>query len=195
MRFPVQSAICLLLILLLVAAAGAATVQGVVSAPRGVNLSEIVVSIEDIAAPAPLTSQVAVMDQKGLRFVPHVLPIVVGTAVDFKNSDPLSHNVYSISDAKRFNLGLYEGGMSRRVTFDRRGVVQVLCNVHLEMSAVVLVLPNPYFARVAADGRFQISGVPAGRHRLRAWQEKLVAVEHEIVVPASGEVTDNFRMQ
>ncbi len=183
------------LLLGLVVSARAGVVVGTVSAARGADLSEFVVSIEDLPAAPAAVSRLAVMDQKGLRFIPHLLPIVVGTTVEFRNSDPLSHNVFSISEPKRFNLGLYEAGTARRITFDRTGVVQVLCNVHLEMSAIVLVLPNGYFARAATDGTYRIAGVPAGRHRVRCWHEKLGAIEREVVVSDSGEATENFRAQ
>ena len=182
-------------LVLLAASAYAGTIEGVVKATPGTSATEFVVSIEDLKAGAPSAARNAVMDQRSLRFVPHVLPIVVGTTVDFTNSDPLAHNVYSISEPKRFNLGLYAKGQSRRITFDRVGVVQVLCNVHLEMSAIVVVLPNPYFALPAGDGTFRIAGVPAGHYRLRCWHEKLAAVEHEIEVPASGTVNASFRLE
>jgi hypothetical protein len=129
-----------------------------------------------------------------LRFIPHVLPVQVGTTVEFANSDPLAHNVFSISSAKRFNLGLYGRGAVRRVRFDRPGVVQVLCNVHQEMSAYIVVIPNPFFARTGRDGRFRIEGVPAGQHRLRCWHEELGERTHAVRVPANGTMTENFLM-
>ena len=128
------------------------------------------------------------MDQKKLRFVPHVLPVLVGTTVEFPNSDPVAHNVFSISEAKRFNLGLYKHGTVRRMTFDRPWVVELLWNVHLEMSAYIVVLKNPYFARTAADGTYRIENVPAGQHRLRCWYEQSPAQSRLVEVPASGEV-------
>lgn len=149
-----------------------------------------VVSVEDLSEPpAP---GAAIMDQKNLRFVPHVLAIRRGTTVQFPNSDPLKHNVFSISPTKRFNLGMYSQGESRSVLFDQVGIVNLLCNVHLEMSAFIVVLPNRYFATTDADGRFRIAGVPPGRHRLRCWHESLPAQFLDINVPADGTVPADF---
>ncbi len=159
------------------------------------DLSSFVVSVENVEGHFPVPAQHAVVDQKQLRFVPHVLPILVGTTVDFPNSDPLLHNVFSISPAKRFNLGLYGRGTVRRMTFDKPGVVELLCNVHLEMSGFIVVLKNPYFARTDADGRFRIADVPAGSRRVRCWHERLPAQERTVDVPSSGSVDLDFVME
>lgn len=158
------------------------------------DLSDSVISVEDLEGPFPAPDKPAVLDQKELRFVPHVLAIQVGTTVEFPNSDPVSHNVFSISDAKRFNLGLYTRGTARRLKFDRPGIVELLCNVHLEMSAFIVVLKNPYFARPGPDGTYRITGVPAGRHRLRCWHERLHAQERTVAVSEAGSVTVDFSM-
>lgn len=147
--------------------------------------SDAIISVEDVSAPAPASNS-AVMDQRGLKFVPHVLPIVVGTTVEFPNNDPLKHNVFSISPAKRFNLGLYGRGVVRRLRFDRPGIVELLCNVHQEMSAYIVVLKNRLFARAAPDGAFRIVSVSPGKHQLRWWHERMGERTREIEVPASG---------
>jgi plastocyanin len=144
-----------------------------------------VVWVADIKGQFSSPKEIAVMDQRSLEFVPHVLAVQAGTTVEFPNSDPLAHNVFSISPAKRFNLGLYQHG-TRQVTFDRSGVVEVLCNVHLEMSAFIVVLENPYFARTAADGSYRIARVPSGRHRVRCWQERSAEIEREVNIPETG---------
>ncbi len=159
------------------------------------DLANFVVSVEDIDGHFPVPAQHAVVDQKQLRFEPHVLPILVGTTVDFPNSDPLLHNVFSISEAKRFNLGLYGRGTVRRMTFDKPGVVELLCNVHLEMSGFIVVLTNPYFARTDASGSFRIADVPPGPHRMRCWHERLPAPERTVDVPSSGSVNLDFVME
>ncbi|MFQ5662640.1 MAG: methylamine utilization protein [Terriglobia bacterium] len=177
-------------------AALAGTIEGRVRrADPAADLSNFVISVEDIEGSFPAPPEPAVMDQKDLRFLPHVLVIQVGTQVEFPNSDPVAHNVFSISDAKRFNLGLYQRGTVRRVKFDQPGIVELLCNVHLEMSAYIVVVKNPYFARTGADGRFRIAGVPPGRHRLRGWHERLAAHEQEIEVPAKGTVKVIFALK
>ncbi len=188
---PPKTITLLLVVTLLAAGAWAGTLEGQVHATGSlIDRSSFVISVEDIDAPP--AAGTATMDQKNLRFVPHVLAIQRGTAVRFPNSDPLSHNVFSISPAKRFNLGMYPQGQSRSLVFDQAGVIEVLCNVHLEMSAYIVVLKNPYFARSDAEGRYRITGVPAGRHRVRCWHESLPAEEHEVDVPASGTVEINF---
>ncbi len=176
--------------------ARAGTIEGRVRGQSATtDLSSFVVSVEDVDGHFPVPAQHAVVDQKQLRFVPHVLPILVGTTVDFPNSDPLLHNVFSISPAKRFNLGLYGRGTVRRMTFDKPGVVELLCNVHLEMSGFIVVLKNPYFARTDADGRFRIADVPAGSRRVRCWHERLPAQERTVDVPSSGSVDLDFVME
>ncbi len=179
--------------LLAVQPVAAGTVEGHVRrAGSSADLSNFVISVEDIEGPFPAPERPAVMEQKDLQFVPHVLAIQVGTTVEFPNSDPLSHNVFSISEAKRFNLGLYSRGMVRRLKFERPGVVDLLCNVHLEMSGFIVVVKNPYFARTSSDGAFRIDGIPAGRHQLRYWHERLPPQVLTVQVPETGSVNADF---
>ena len=186
MRFAHQCAFCAVLIL----AAGratAGTLEGRVQTrhPK-LDLAGFVVYVDDVDGRFPPPDRVVVMDQQGLRFVPHVLAIQAGTTVEFANNDPLAHNVFSISSPKRFNLGLYGRGTSRRVKFDQPGVVQLLCNVHQEMSAFIVVVKAPYFARTEKDGSFHIDNVPAGRRRVRIWHEGMDERSYEIEVAAAG---------
>jgi plastocyanin len=172
----------------------AGTIEGRVL-PAGVAAhSDFVILIEDMPGVFPVPKEAVVLDQKELRFVPHVLIIQVGTTVEFPNSDPVSHNVFSISPGKRFNLGLYVRGAKRRITFDKPGVVELLCNVHQEMSGYILVLKNPYFSRTGADGSYRITGVPAGEYHLRCWSESRRARDRTIQVPQTGSVTVDFLM-
>lgn len=150
------------------------------------DLAGFVVYVDDVAGPVPPPDRVVVMDQHGLRFVPHVLAIQAGTTVEFANSDPLAHNVFSISSPKRFNLGLFGRGTSRRVKFDQPGIVQLLCNVHQEMSAFIVVVKGPYFARTENDGSFHIDNVPSGRHRLRVWHEGIDERSYDTEVATTG---------
>lgn len=112
---------------------------------------------------------VAILDQTHENFVPHVLPILVGAAVKFLNSDDVYHNVFSYSPAKSFDLGRYAKGQSRSVTFDKPGVVKIYCDIHTHMSAFILVLKNPYFTVTDDDGNFSIKNVPPGKYTLKAW--------------------------
>jgi plastocyanin len=171
----------------------AGTIEGRIrSGQPTAALSNFVITVEDIEGSFPAPPQPAIMEQKELRFVPHVLVVQVGTTVEFPNSDPLLHNVFSISEAKRFNLGLYERGTLRRLKFDKPGVVELLCNVHLEMSGFLVVAKNPYFAQTGPDGIYRITGVPAGRHLLRCWHERLPAQERTVETSETSPVTVDF---
>ncbi len=193
MQWPLKRTVLLAILLAMDAPAVAGTIEGRVrSRDTKRDLSNFVLYVDDLQGPFPPSPQTALMDQRGLQFIPHVLPILVGTTVEFANSDPLAHNVFSISPAKRFNLGLYNRGVVRRVRFDLPGVVEVLCNVHQEMSAYILVLQNPYFARAAADGSYRISGVPVGSHRLHCWQERVRERTRTVQVPATGTIREEF---
>lgn len=131
-----------------------------------------------------------VMDQKNLVFTPHVLPILAGSTVDFPNSDSVRHNVYSArNSAKEFNLGTYAAGETKQVRFETVGVVTLLCNVHAEMNAYVVVCQNPYFARVnKTDGGFEIRHVPPGTYKLGIFHEKVTAEDLEVTVEAGKTV-------
>jgi len=109
--------------------------------------------------------------QKNKLFDPHVLVVQVGSLVEFPNHDPFFHNVFSLSDGKRFDLGLYEAGSTRRVLFDRVGICYIFCNIHPQMSAVVIVVDTPYFAVSDARGEIAIPHVPPGRYQLNFWEE------------------------
>ncbi|MDP9052188.1 MAG: hypothetical protein M3O31_15935 [Acidobacteriota bacterium] len=109
--------------------------------------------------------------QKDKMFTPHLLVVPTGTSVDFPNQDPFFHNVFSLFNGKRFDLGLYESGTSRAVHFDREGVSYIFCNIHPEMGSIVLALSTPYYAVSTADGSIVIHGVPAGSYRVHVWSE------------------------
>ncbi len=109
--------------------------------------------------------------QKNRMFMPHLQVIPVGSVVQFPNADPFFHNVFSRFDGKRFDLGLYEAGSSKAVSFPREGVSYIFCNIHPEMSAVVLTLSTPLFAIADADGAFVLRNVPPGDYKLNVWIE------------------------
>jgi plastocyanin len=113
--------------------------------------------------------------QKNKSFEPHVLVVPVGSLVEFPNRDPFFHNVFSLFEGKRFDLGLYEAGSSRDVHFDKPGVSYIFCNIHPEMSAVVIAVETPYYATSDARGEIAIRNVPAGRYTLRVWYEAALA--------------------
>src|ERR1700722_9668373 len=125
----------------------------------------------DSAATAPQrpTGAEPRLIQRNKTFEPHLLVVQAGTVVQFPNEDPFFHNVFSIFDGKRFDLGLYEAGTTRSVRFDRPGVSFLFCNIHQEMSAVVLAVDGPYFNVSNQAGHIVIRDVPAGRYRLHVW--------------------------
>jgi plastocyanin len=110
--------------------------------------------------------------QHNKTFQPHVLIVPVGTVVDFPNRDPFFHNVFSLFDGKRFDLGLYEAGASNSVRFDRLGVSFLFCNIHPEMSAVVVAVDTPYYGVSDRKGRVDIQNVPDGKYELHVWYER-----------------------
>lgn len=126
-------------------------------------------SVPPRSFPPPATP--VVMDQRGLQFQPAILPVLVGTQVQFPNHDLVLHNVFSPSSVKLFNLGTYPPGESRAIVFDRPGVVEILCHLHPEMRAYVVVLKTPYFAVTDRRGSFRIPALPAGTYEVRWWSE------------------------
>ena len=111
------------------------------------------------------------LTQKDRTFIPHLLVVPVGALVLFPNKDPFFHNVFSLFDGKRFDLGLYEAGSAKGVTFSREGISYIFCNIHPEMSAVVVALSTPFYAVADAKGNFQLSAVPEGNYELHVWIE------------------------
>ena len=107
--------------------------------------------------------------QKGQAFVPRVLAVLAGTRIDFPNEDPIYHNVFSVSPAKRFDLGKYARGKSKSVVFEKPGRINVYCDIHSNMEAFVLVLANRWFAQPDAEGRFTLPDLPPGSYRVKAW--------------------------
>jgi plastocyanin len=134
------------------------------------------------------------MDQKNETFVPHVLAIVAGTTVDFPNSDPTYHNVFSLSKTQRFDLGRYAAGRSKAVRFDQPGIVRVFCDIHSHMSAFILVFSHRYFAVTDEDGRYRIDNVPPGNYSVVAWHESLPSDSKRVLVPDGGDVDLNFTL-
>lgn len=144
-----------------------------------------------------------VMDQRNLAFIPQILPILVGSTVDFPNNDKVNHNVFSLSRAKKFNLGSYKMGESKTVLFDKPGIVELRCDVHAEMAAYIMVLKNPYWAVTDKKGRFEIPDVesletagikggkdlPPGKYFIKTWHEKLKTRKKAVVVPEKGEIS------
>jgi plastocyanin len=142
---------------------------------------------------ADLEERHARMDQRGERFVPHVLAITVGSVVDFPNNDQTYHNVFSLSDTRTFDLGRYAAGHSKAVRFDRPGIVRVFCDIHSHMNAFILVFAHRYFAVTDADGHYHIDNVPPGTYTVVMWNEAWPQETRQVTVPeAGGEVDVSF---
>ena len=131
--------------------------------------------------------QPLVLVQHNKSFEPHLLVVPVGAVVRFPNRDTFFHNVFSLFEGKRFDLGLYEAGTTRNVSFDRPGISYIFCNIHAEMSAIVIALDTPYYGISNRKGEIIIPQVPVGHYTLKVWSEtalpeNLNALTHEITV-------------
>lgn len=140
---------------------------------KRLDYSGVVVSLAAVGKPASHVTDVHVkMVQKDKKFIPHILAVAAGTFVDFPNDDPIFHNAFSSYSGEIFDLALYPPGTSRSVQFSRPGIVRVFCNIHSAMSAVIVVLPTPYFATTGRDGAFHIPNVPPGEYQLSVFHER-----------------------
>jgi plastocyanin len=151
----------------------ASSIEGRVVVRNARDNSNAVVYIDRIPDKrfAPPAAPV-ILDQLNLTFVPRVLPVLVGTTVAFPNSDEIRHNVFSPGPPSKFNLGTYPRATTRYYRFDKPGVVTLLCNVHTEMSAYVIVTETPYFAVTDRQGNFTLRDVPSGKYVLKVWHER-----------------------
>ena len=131
-------------------------------------------------------AQIPRLVQKDKSFEPHILVIPAGSVVEFPNRDPFFHNVFSLFEGKRFDLGLYEAGTTRTVRFDRPGISYIFCNIHPEMSAVVLTMATPLYTVSDANGHIVLAGVPYGRYLLHIWSE---GMGPESTPPPAREIT------
>ena len=152
------------------ASALSVTVVGASGAPLA---GAIVIAEPAAGAPKPQPGQKAIMDQRNLEFVPEVLVVQTGTAVDFPNSDQVRHQVYSFSDAKKFQLSLYAGRAHEPVVFDRAGLVTLGCNIHDSMVGYIVVTDSPWYGRTDADGTAHLHDLAPGDYTVRVWHQLL----------------------
>lgn len=198
MKRPFSLAALLLLALLISATLSAATVTGKVAfvAKRGQHptVPETLVWLEPSAKTAPRRPASVQMVTRGKALVPHVLALPVGSDVEFPNEDPISHNLFSLTPGNAFDLGLYRKGSGKSYKFEKAGLVNVYCNVHPNMSAVIHVMSTPYYAFADVTGAWIITDVPPGKYRLVAWNEQGGQSETEVEVTASGQVAGNVAL-
>jgi plastocyanin len=144
----------------------------------------------------PASGQTVTMDQRGLKFIPSLLVIQQGTTVEFRNSDTVSHNIFwpNISGNKKLghNLGTAPSGQMEKFKFDNPGNVQILCNIHPEMSGNIEVSPSPYFAQTDAAGGYSISDVPDGQYKATAWHNGKAATEN---ITVKGDTKVDFAVK
>jgi len=178
-------------------AAGSDSNSGAVIGTVTVNghpTSDVVISLEGIPPAAKKNShpasyhQQVTMAQRDLKFFPYVLPVMVGTTVEFPNQDQVWHNIYSDSKVKKFDLGLYGPGKNKTVTFDTSGVVRILCNVHPTMEAYIVVEDHPNFASPDASGNYRFEGIPLGSYHVQVWHPLLGVKTESFTLERAGEV-------
>lgn len=169
------------------------SLSGKVTAGKGVSVVYIEATAgKTFAAPAEHVT----IDQKGLLFQPHVAAVPVGATVEFLNSDKVAHNIFwpAVNGNKKLshNMGTWPSGQKREFKFDAPGVVPLLCNVHPEMSAYIVVTPTPYFAVTDADGSYKIANLPEGQYTVSAWHEGMKVQSKPVKV--AGDATADFSL-
>lgn len=166
------------------ALADAGSITGTVAAPIPKHRAGAIVYVKQGPA-APLGSKTVTLDQKGMVFLPRVLPIAKGWTVEFLNSDPVAHNVYTI-DGDKYDLGTWPQGQKKTHVFSKSGVYRQLCKVHDDMIAYVVVLDTAQFAVSDKEGKFTLSGLAPGNYTLGVWHEKLGAADLPVTVAAGA---------
>ena len=168
-------------------------IKGTVDSPY-VSRFPALVYIDHVNGSFPPPKSNPHMSQKGMVFRPHILPVLKGSTVDFTNDDTVDHNVFSPpGSATPFNLGIYGTGVKRTETFNNLGEVPLLCSVHPEMSAFIIVLQNPYYSKTDSAGTFEIKNVPAGTYQLKVWDEKVKGAPQQVTVAAGKTTSVEFK--
>ena len=161
---------------------------------RASEIANVVVFVKDAPRDGTLTSMRTQMRQQDEGFVPRLVAITRGSTVEFPNSDPFFHNVFSLSRGATFDLGRFPRGESRSRAFTRPGLVKVYCHLHSQMSAAIMVFDHSHFTIPEGDGHFSLADVPAGEYRLSAWHERVGESSKSIVVTAGRTVTIEFTL-
>ena len=188
--------LCVLVTLVVAATATAGSITGKVKCKGARDNSNVLVYVDKIAGKSfPAPSGHVLMDQKDFKFVPHVLPVLAGTTVDFQNSDKVLHNVYSPDACTgKFNLGSWPQGQRKSHVFTKAGCESVLlCNVHPEMEGYVVTVETPYYAVSDKEGNYKIDNIPAGSYTVKVWHEKLKAASQQVTV-GGGAASASFEL-
>ena len=176
-------------------AAGGGTIQGTVKVVGLASNADAVVFIQQAPGTFTAPAKPADMDQRSMQFVPHVLPVIVGTTVRFLNSDPTPHNVFS-PDGEKYNLGTWPQGQTKDHAFAKcvkaPCVYVQLCRVHPEMEAYIVVLQNPFFATTGKDGQYKIENVPPGSYSVAVWHAKGKSQPKPVTVDAAKPAVVDF---
>jgi len=154
------------------------------------RLSVVYLEAGPLGAFEDLDRRLAFLDQKNEAFFPYVLAVQAGTTVSFPNNDRTYHNVFSLSKARKFDLGRYPRGQVKTVRFDRPGVVRVFCDIHAHMSAFILVFSHPFFVTTDIDGRYRLPGLPAGTYTVAVWTDGAVRDTRKVDLPAGDGAMD-----
>jgi plastocyanin len=141
--------------------------------PATPEIRNVVVYLKNVVYRGPLAVKKVQLRQEHETFIPHVLAITRGSAVDFPNDDPIFHNVFSLSGAANFDLGQYAHGQTRSRELTKAGIVKVYCRIHSHMSATILVLDHPYFTVPETDGAFELPNIPPGEYTIVGWHERV----------------------
>jgi plastocyanin len=170
--------------------------RGVAPKPSSVapETRKVVVFLAGTKALTTSAPQRVKIAQRGEQFVPAVTAITTGSVVEFPNEDPFFHNVFSLSRTRSFDLGRYPSGESRERSFPRPGVVKVYCDIHSQMSALIMVLDHPWFTIPAENGEFRLPPVPPGDHTLVAWHERIGEQRQRIRVAAGDTIRTTFAL-
>jgi plastocyanin len=170
--------------------------RGVAPKPSaaGSETRNVVIYLADVKPPNRPPPMRAAIVQRGERFVPPVTAITAGSTVDFPNEDPFFHNVFSLSRAGSFDLGRYRSGESRSRQFTAPGRIKVFCDIHSQMSALILVLDHPWFTIPQETGAFTLSGLPPGDHTLVAWHERIGERRDRVRVTPGGTTHISFTL-
>jgi plastocyanin len=182
--------------LLIMLPAEAASLSGVVTID-GHPVTGVIVYLEGVeeSRSGSFASAPVVIEQRNLTFSPSVIPIVQGSSVVFTNNDSVPHGIYSPSgEAEKFNLGTYSHGEERRMVFSSPGEIILLCHIHPEMEARLLVFKDPYFATSAADGRYHVREVPPGKYLLRVWRPRQQTPADPLELSLAGDLTLDLRL-